>query len=165
MDIESKTEGNVVVRIATSEDWEAAMELAWRTFLKFEAPVYGEEGTKHFLDFISEEKLFKMFLAGEYPMLVATSDNRIVGMAALRGKGHVSLLFVDEKYHHKGIGSKLIKGLLRIAESNGQGLMTVNAAPYAVEFYKRAGFVASGDETKADGITYTPMMYAGGINN
>ena len=54
------------IRRANVEEWEAAMELVWKTFLKFEAPVYSQEGSDNFLNFISGEKLYQMFLIGEY---------------------------------------------------------------------------------------------------
>ena len=35
--------------------------------------------------------------------------------------------------------------------------MTVNAAPYAVEFYHKLQFVDVAPQLSAEGITYTPM--------
>lgn len=36
--------------------------------------------------------------------------------------------------------------------------LTVHAAPYAVEAYKRLGFVATDSERTEDGVRYTPML-------
>ena len=58
-------DSSLVIRRALPEEWEEAMELVWKTFLKFEADEYGPEGTKSFLDFISGDKLYKMFLIGK----------------------------------------------------------------------------------------------------
>lgn len=146
-----------VVVSAKEEDWEPAMELAWRTFQKFEAPVYSEEGTNHFLDFISDEKLFKMFLAGEYPLYVARCGDKIVGMVSLRSKNHVSLLFVDEKYHRKGIGRALLSFAQQKLLEQGLVVLTVNASPYGVPFYKKVGFMETDKEQFTDGIIYYPM--------
>ena len=42
----------VVVRWAKEEEWAPAMQMVWRTFLKFEGRDYTEEGIKNFFDFI-----------------------------------------------------------------------------------------------------------------
>lgn len=148
---------NIEISVAHKEDWEPAMELAWRTFLKFEADEYGKEGTGHFLDFISDEKLFKMFLIGEYRLAVAKLNGQIIGLVSLRSGCHISLLFVDERFHRKGIG----KALLQVAQEKflkGPDVkLTVNAAPYAIEFYKKVGFVETDDLQHADGIIFRPM--------
>lgn len=143
---------------AEPEDWEGAMELAWRTFLKFEAPGYDEEGVSNFLNLISDEKLYKMYLNGNFKLFVAKKDGKTVGMGALRSLNHVSLLFVDEIYHRQGIGRELLRHLQSEAyESTGSLRMTVNSAPYAIGFYETLGFLKTQELTKADGIKFLPM--------
>ncbi|MBO4617431.1 MAG: GNAT family N-acetyltransferase [Lachnospiraceae bacterium] len=148
---------DIVIDIARAEDWEDAMELAWRTFLKFEAPEYSQEGTDKFLEFISGQELYKMFLCGEYKVLAARDDSKIVGVASLRTGNHISLLFVDEKYHRRGIATRLVAALQREFITGECVQMTVNAAPYAVGFYEKLGFIKTDDFKTADGITYLPM--------
>ena len=50
---------------ASIYDWDHVMHLAWRTFLKFEAAEYGDEGTKSFRDFLTSSMLKRMFVLGE----------------------------------------------------------------------------------------------------
>lgn len=148
----------IIISNANSDDWEPAMELAWRVFLKYEAPEYGDEGTKHFLDFISDEKMFKMFTVGEYKLAVAKDGEIIVGIVSLRNGNHVSLLFVDEAYHKKGIGRKLLAYAQSEFLHPSDCRLSVNAAPYAIDFYKKVGFTGNMELQKADGITFLPMM-------
>ena len=148
---------NVIIAPAEADDWEEAMELAWRTFLKFEAPDYSKEGTEHFLEFISGQELYKMFLCGEYKLLVARDEKKIVGVASLRTGSHISLLFVDEHYHKQGIATRLVAALQREFMTGECVQLTVNAAPYAVGFYEKLGFIKTDDFKTADGITYLPM--------
>ena len=75
--------GDINISFAKPEEWEAAMELAWRTFLVFEGPEYSQEGIDNFLKFISEERLFQMFLIGDFKLAVAKKDEMIVGVGAL----------------------------------------------------------------------------------
>lgn len=154
------TDVAVVIRKADVSDWDGAMELAFRVFLKFEAKEYGPEGIKNFAQFITDEDLKKMFLLGEYLLFVAEREGELVGMISLRSGNHISLLFVDECYHRMGIGTLLLKHLQEyMLKNTKQQKLTVFAAPYGVPFYHRMGFVDTGKETRRDGVIYTPMEF------
>ena len=164
---------------ALPRDWEDAMALAWRTFRKFEAKDYPKEGVESFLNFISDPMLNRMFLLGRYRLWVAKDKETIVGVISLREHNHISLLFVDEKYHRCGIGRALIacvteylkedpderylpenesqKILDLMYEKDPGGFCTVFAAPYATEFYHKIGFRDTAGITQNDGIIFTPM--------
>lgn len=147
----------IIIRPARREEWDDAMALAWRTFMKFEAEDYTDKGIKNFQDFITDPMLHRMFDMGAYRLFVAYDNDKIVGMISLRNDTHISLLFVDEKYHKMGIGRMLMNYLCQYVVEEGYNLVTVNAAPYAVEFYHRVGFIDAGKEEFSDGIIYTPM--------
>ena len=82
-----------------------------------------------------------------------------MGVIALRDGQHISLLFVRGQFHHLGIATKLVDVLVDAVASMEPEIraVTVNASPYAVEFYKKVGFKALKEEQKADGIRFTPM--------
>lgn len=148
----------IMVRNAYHSDWDGAMKLAWDTFVRFDAPDYSQEGITNFRNFVNDDMLRKMFVAGHYQLFVAHEGPRLVGMLTLREKKHISLLFVDADYHGYGIGSALIKFVSKYAvEEEGVDRLTVNSSPYAVSFYHNRGFKDTGTETIADGITFTPM--------
>ena len=67
----SNEENLYQIRWAEVEDWTPAMNMIWKTFLKFEGNEYTPEGIRNFLDFITDEELFHSFLQGKYLMLVA----------------------------------------------------------------------------------------------
>ena len=146
------------IRWARVEEWEPMMKMVWRTFLRFEAKDYTDEGIHNFLDFITDEKLFHSFLRGDYQVMVATDDNKVVGMASVRNRNHLSLLFVDEPYHRRGIGRELLKRFCEYLEKEeGEPYMSVKAAPYAVKFYQKLGFRAVSPEEQVGGIRVTSM--------
>lgn len=148
------------IRSAYREDWEEAMSLAWRTFLQFEADDYSPEGVKNFENFITDSTLYRMFIMGAYQMFVALDGEKIVGMITLRDMTHISLLFVDEKYHRQGIGRALMLYLENyLLTELRASRVTVNASPYGVDFYHRLGFRDLHPEQKRDGIIYTPMEF------
>ena len=158
MDNKENVDSQIYIEAAKAEDWEEAMELAWRTFQKFEAPEYGEPGTSHFLEFISDQKLYDMFLIGEYKVAVAKCNGKVIGVVTLRSGHHVSLLFVDEHFHKKGIGKKLLSFAQEEFLPPMDMRLSVNAAPYAIEFYKKVGFMGDSELQMADGITYLPLV-------
>lgn len=151
------TEG-FLIQPATEADWDGAMELAFRTFMKFEGMEYGREGINNFATLVTDPALKKMFLAGLYPVFVAKHQDNLIGLISLRSGNHISLLFVDEKYHRRGVGTALIHRMGEYLLQNTHFMrMTVNAAPYGVPFYHELGFLDIAPLTKKDGITYVPM--------
>ena len=148
------------IRRAYEDEWDDAMDLAWRTFLKYEADIYSEEGVRNFEDFITDTTLYRMFTMGVYQLFVALDGSKIIGMITLRNSSHISLLFVDEKYHRRGVGSALISYLQEyLLMQTAIDKVTVNAAPYGVAFYHKLGFCDIGPEEVKDGIRYTPMKF------
>ena len=148
----------MLVRKAEIDEWEDAMALAWRVFEKFDAKDYTEEGVNSFLNFISDNGLYKMFITGEYKLFVAESGGKIVGVSSLRMRNHISLLFVDESFHHIGVGRKLIDFMIDYLHNEEKlDYCTVNSAPYAIGFYHKLGFEDLGKEQENEGIKFVPM--------
>lgn len=148
------------IRKAKACEWEPAMELAFKVFLKYEAMEYGPEGIRNFAEFVTDESLKKLFLQGSYLLFVAVENEKIIGLISLRSGNHISLLFVDQEYHRRGVGTSLVKYLQSyMLMHTRQQKLTVNAAPYGIPFYHRIGFKDTGYETKKDGIIYTPMEF------
>lgn len=149
----------ITVRAIGKSEWEEAMQLAWDTFLRFEATDYSKEGVDNFRDFVKGSDLKKLFLSGTYPTWGAFEDDIIVGVVSMRNRSHISLLFVDADHHHMGIATKLLDALFEhVLDEERLNEVTVNAAPYAKEFYHKIGFVDLDEEKVTDGIRYTPMV-------
>ena len=159
------TESEIFVREASKEEWEEAMELAWRTFLKYEGNDYTKEGIDSFLEFISGDKIYEMFQIGEYKLWVAFIDKEMVGMGSLRNGNHISLLFVKDGFLRKGIGKAILREMQKKVELEYNKLiLTVYASPYGVPFYARLGFKAVSEPQEEEGIIYTPMKLLSRIN-
>ena len=119
-------------------------------------------------------------LTGWIPVMtpyVAKDAGQIVGVITIREHNHISLLFVDERYQYSGIGRALIgcvtdylcdrkvlpldneeeRILDALYEKEAGNFCTVNAAPYAREFYLKLGFEQTGDAFEREGIISVPM--------
>lgn len=136
----------------SGKEKEKALELVLSVFMQYEAPDYSEQGIQSFKDFISNrEKIDNLKFYSAY------LDDALVGVIATRNNGnHIALFFVDGRHHRKGIGRKLFEYALE--KSTGDKI-TVNSSPYAVEIYKKLGFVPDSGEQVVDGIRFTPMTY------
>lgn len=136
----------------SANDREKALALVFAVFMQYEAPDYSEQGIQTFHDFIHSQELLSMLqFYGAY------SENELAGVIATRNGGnHIALFFVESRYQRQGIGRKLFEWILR--NSTGEKI-TVNSSPYAVEVYKRLGFVPDREEQIADGMRFTPMTY------
>lgn len=146
------------VRWARQDEWTPAMRMIWRTFIKYDGRDFTEEGIRHFFDFITDEDLYASFLKGEYQLMVALDGNHVIGAGSIRDRNRLSLLFVAENYHHKGVGSAILKKLCEYLETEeGERYMSLQAAPYAVNFYRKQGFRAVRPEMEFSGIRVTPM--------
>lgn len=149
---------NILIRTINENEWQEAMNLAWDTFILYEAPEYSKEGITSFRNFVRDPILKNLFIEGKYNVLAAFNNNIIVGIIGVRNETHISLLFVDSEYHKKGIARRLVeKTFERTYEKYGKREMTVNSSPYAVGFYHKMGFVDTDIEQTTDGIRYTPM--------
>lgn len=153
-----KLQGPYYVRWARESEWAPAMKMIWKTFLKFEGRDYTQEGIRNFFDFITDDDLYVAFLKGTYRMMVALDGEKVIGAGSIRNRNHLSLLFVDENYHHMGVGSALLTGLCDyLKREAGERYMSLKAAPYAVNFYKKQGFQAVKPEEEYSGIRVTAM--------
>lgn len=138
------------IKESKKEEIDEILKLVLRSFMKYVAPTYTKEGIEEFKKFISNENAIstlKFYTAYENDELLGTIVTR-------ENNTHISLFFIDEKYIGKGIGKKLYECIKLLNET---GLITVNSSPYAVEIYKKLGFIATGNEKTENGIRFTPM--------
>ena len=140
----------IQVRELEEQDLPGAMELVWTVFQRFEAPEYSARGVETFQTYIQDVEQVKALVTyGAY------ADGLLSGVLALRGD-HISLFFVREEAQGRGIG----RSLFQYAAARAGRPMTVHSSPYAVEIYRRLGFVPTAEEQVEDGVRYTPMRLA-----
>lgn len=146
------------VRWARIDEWKPAMDMIWRTFLRYEGKEYPPKSVENFHDFITGDELYEDFLRGEYLLMVAVDGGRVVGAGSIRDGNYLSLLFVDEAYHRRGIGSLILRKLCEYLElETEEGRMSLEAASMAVEFYRKQGFCVVRPEAEVAGVRLTSM--------
>ncbi|NLP14076.1 MAG: ribosomal protein S18-alanine N-acetyltransferase [Clostridium sp.] len=82
--------------------------------------------------------------------IIARVKGRVVGYAGMWkvcDEGHITNIAVHPEYRRQGIGDKLVKNLILIAEKEGIGRMTLEVRRSniaAQNMYKKHGFVVEG---------------------
>lgn len=139
---------------------EDALSLVMDVFMEFDAPDYSKQGVETFRNRIIESEEFKnSFKTGEQTMFGAFIDNKIIGIIAISVRNHISLLFVDKKYHRMGIATELLNTMIKELGLKKGNKITLNSSPYAIGFYSHIGFVSTDVCKTKDGIKYTPMQF------
>ncbi|MCC8023048.1 MAG: GNAT family N-acetyltransferase, partial [Clostridiales bacterium] len=140
------------------QDVAPALALVWRGFLTYEAPLCESAGIEEFKRFIKPESFSRLLADGRYRMWGCYLDGGLAGVLAVRGLKHISLLFVEEKHHRKGCARALFQHLLEERNAAGvHGTVTVHAAPYALEAYRKLGFNPVSAACAENGIRFVPM--------
>lgn len=137
------------IRPIKPEEMPEALDLTWRTFLEFEAPDYTEEGIEEFRKTINDKEWLS-----KRAFLGAFDKETMLGIIATKDYEHISLFFVDGKYHRNGIGRELFN---KICELNTTGTYSVNSSPYARRVYERFGFEYTDKEQCVHGLRFYPM--------
>lgn len=143
---------------AKINDIEEISDLVKRIYLKYNSKIDSEEGINNILTFMSKENMrLRFYIEGALILVARDKNNKIVGAIELKNFEHISLFFVDDKYFKFGIGKKLfeeVKNILKLEK------YSVNASDYALEFYKKLGFVQITDSIKIEkGVHFYPMLY------
>ncbi|MGE5458840.1 MAG: GNAT family N-acetyltransferase [Methanobacterium sp.] len=134
-------------------------ELVWEVFEKFEAPEYPEAGIATFKTYIAADNLKELVLTSDYRMYCCFDSEQLLGVITIRDQTHISLLFVREEFHRKGIARNLLKFALdNQSENKKLSHITVNSSPYARTVYERMGFKAITELQEKDGILFIPMI-------
>jgi ribosomal protein S18 acetylase RimI-like enzyme len=106
------------------------------------------------------EEGMRSFLAKGFVYHVAEVDGELAGFIAVRERSHVYSLYVDKRFHRRGIARALWDAARAAAIGPGHpGFFTVNASNHALPFYASLGFVPTAP-TQAGIVRYNPMRLA-----
>lgn len=150
----------ITYRKATADDIRPALDLALQIFIQFELPDYEPGAIEKFKnDCIENKEYINNYASGKHLMFVAVCEMEIIGIINERGNGRISMLFVDGRYHRRGIATKLMERMVCELKLTNINKITVHSSPYGVPFYKHFGFTPTDTAQKNDCFIVTPMEY------
>ena len=91
-----------------------------------------------------------------YQALKVKAGGKLVAYVAWRNGYYLAQLFVDSAYQGKGIGTRLVNEVVKLAKGPR---LEVRASINAVGFYKKYGFIPTGEESEINNIKFVPMEY------
>ena len=150
------------IRRLTAAQIPMAMDLAWDTFLRFEAPDYGPEGVETFRrTLIENEEFLDKCRSGENRLWGAFDGDTLAGLYGMRGASHICLVFTHHAYHRMGIATALFRHVIGDIRKENPELtkITLNSSPYGLPFYLHTGLYPTDVERTIDGIRFTAMAY------
>lgn len=152
------TRAEVQIRPIEASDGPEVCALVLHSFDEFVVPGYREDGVAMFRKYLNPEVLRKRATTG-HSQLVAHVGLDLAGMIEVREQRHVSLLFVDRRWHRRGVAWALLERALELILDENPSLdtLTVNSSPYAVTAYEHLGFGTTGPEQEENGIRFIPM--------
>jgi len=153
---------NYPVRQLRPDELDKALELAWNTYLRFEAPDYGPEGVETFRQDIVDNKAFHAAIrSGENRMWGAFDGEKLIGLFAMRGSSHIVLVFTHHAYHRQGVATAVFHQLLADVRRENPDLkrLTLNSSPYGKPFYLHSGFYPTDEEKTVNGIRFAAMAF------
>ena len=104
---------------------------------------------------VTDEHIKEAFALARKVFLVCdAADYSLQGIGA---DHHASLIFVDLNYQKKGIARALMDEIITRLRVGQMDKITLNSTPYAVGFYQRYGFVATGAHREKHRVLYMPM--------
>jgi GNAT superfamily N-acetyltransferase len=144
------------IRPLTPDDIPAAAALLRRAAEDYILHESTPEGAAAFLAQQGEGAM-RGFLAQGFVYHVAEIDGELAGFVAMRQRSHLYSLYVDSRFHRRGIARKLWETAREAALGPGHpGAFTVNSSNHALPFYASLGFVPTAPTQ--DGIVrYNPM--------
>ncbi|MFD1899663.1 GNAT family N-acetyltransferase [Enterococcus termitis] len=95
--------------IQTEADLKDGLSLITNVFEKFQVPEYSPEGVTSFYRFIDKDFISKLISRNELELYGYYLNYQIVGVLGIKLPNHISLLFVDEQFHKKGIARALFE--------------------------------------------------------
>lgn len=122
----------VTFRDAVPADADAISALVTALAPYFLADPERPEDAAFFFTTITPEAI-RGYLAGDFRYHLAESGSELAGLIGVRGASHVYHLFVDARFHRRGIAGQLWERARAAArEAGNPGQFTVNASRYAL---------------------------------
>ena len=147
----------VTIRAATKADADAISALIVSAAEQEVTATFDATGRANFLDSLTPDAI-RGYLAGDYRYFVAEAGGELQGVIALRGEAHIFHLFVVVGARRRGVASALWHHARRASEEGfGVTGFTVNSSQFAESFYRRHGFVRSGEVQDYRGVVAIPM--------
>jgi GNAT superfamily N-acetyltransferase len=149
----------IQTRIGKVDDAEAISDFVSKLAKHHVAVTLDQNGVDSLLTSMNV-KATRNRICGDYHFILASEEDRLVGVATISNPSHLYYLFVETDDQRKGVGRHLFQQAQEyVYRTTGSRSMTVNSSLNAIEAYCRFGFKKVGNIETTDGVRYQPMRW------
>lgn len=121
---------------------------------------FDEEGWKNFCIPNAVPSIQNRLQNNEYLSLCYVEADEILGIITMHKLEKLDQLFIHPSARRRGIATQLWHTAKSICEADGRiPKYWLKSSPLAVPLYQSFGFQLTGDQTKANGISFFPMEF------
>jgi GNAT superfamily N-acetyltransferase len=145
------------IREAAIEDSANISDLIRPLAEKYIACEFSPDGARNLLVSMETDAIERYFKSG-FKYHVAVEDDVLAGVVGIRENKHVYHLFVADFFCGRGLARELWHVARDACRQAGNpGDFTVNSSKFAVEMYRKFGFVESSAPVTKNGVVSIPM--------
>ena len=97
--------------------------------------------------------------------LVFSDDENPIATARLLGDGRIGRMAVQTPFRNKGVGSAMLRKIIKHAVAQNMGELMLSAQQHAIEFYESFGFKPVGDAHEEASIAHQMMQLSLALEN
>lgn len=149
-------EEGIQIQEMNEKERDQVFELVKTGFNEFVKQDLSEDGETEFFRALRE---FVYTRPDNHFILVARIDDKVIGMIDVRDNNHICLFFVAKEFQSKHIGRKLFEEAISrcITKRPKNTEIEVNSSTFAIDIYRKLGFIQLDKEQMVNGIKFVPM--------
>ncbi len=147
------------IRKAEVIDFAIMSKFSIETYERLVLQDYSEQGKRLAIGYLEEDQFRRRRLEDYHWFVITDQYGTLRGFAEIRGMSHISVFVIFEGASGSGYGRGLMEFVLTFLHQTGYEQVSLKASRYALDFYKKMGFLATGPEEDTHGIVATPMIY------
>lgn len=138
-------------RIAIEQDIPQIKELFRQTILNVIIKDYSAEQVQCWASRGDDANIWKTRIREQY-FIVAETENKIAGFAALKSDGYLNSLFVHKNFQEEGIATTLLDHMESYARQKGMKEITADVSITARSFFEKKGYTVLKDQIVDIGV-------------
>lgn len=135
----------MTIRPATQGDVEALASCYRDSVLAVASSFYTEEQVRVWAAFGRVSAAFRRFVLDPETIVAVDDDGEVIGFAGLAADGHVASLYVRGGHMRRGVGSRLLKEIVHMADTFNTRRLYAEASDFSRPVFERGGFSLTGE--------------------
>ena len=130
---------DITIRKATSDDLHSILDVFISAISAVKESAYSNNQKKAWQTSVQNHDKWLNRIRNQY-FMICELDKQIIGFASIDHKNYLDVLFVDPKFHRKGIASSLYKHIENQARKSDLDYIETHSSLVALDFFQRKGF-------------------------